>query len=294
MRGAGASRGDARWARHCNAPGHAQRLQRRVIAARALGEPLLSSDGTASPDAIASYVRDGFLVVPNFASPDEVAAMKARAEQLVEDFDPQTVSVFSTRRQESTLSAESARDYFLDSANNISFFFEEDAFDPDTGALRQAKSHSINKIGHAMHDLDPVFREFSRSPKMASLLESLGYRRPTPVQSMYIFKQPKIGGEVVPHQDSTFLHTSPPSVIGIWLALEDATVENGCLWGWPGSHTALRSGDEPERRMLLDSSTRDISFDPQDPVEHDLTPYKAIEVPAGTLVLFHGAFYHLR
>ena len=39
-----------------------------------------------------------------------------------------------------------------------------------------------------MHDVDPVFRAFSRSDKMAQLLRSLRYKRPLPVQSMYIFK----------------------------------------------------------------------------------------------------------
>lgn len=54
----------------------------------------------------------------------------------------------------------------------------------------------------AMHDLDPVFRAYSRSDKMAAALRALGFRRPLPVQSMYIYKQPHIGGEVVPHQAS--------------------------------------------------------------------------------------------
>lgn len=47
--------------------------------------------------------------------------------------------------------------YFLDSASQINFFFEEKAFD-EAGKLQQPKELSINKIGHAMHDLDPVFR----------------------------------------------------------------------------------------------------------------------------------------
>jgi phytanoyl-CoA hydroxylase len=81
---------------------------------------------------------------------------------------------------------------------------QEKAFDA-AGALRQPKRLSINKIGHALHDLDPAFSSYSRSPKMAAALRALGLRRPAPVQSMYIFKQPRIGGEVVPHQDSTFL-----------------------------------------------------------------------------------------
>ena len=179
-----------------------------------------------------------------------------------------------------------SRQYFLDSASDISFFFEEDAFDDD-GKLRQAKEVSINKIGHALHDLDPHFRKFSRSLKMRSLLHSLGYRQPTPVQSMYIFKQPKIGGEVVPHQDSTFLYTDPPSVIGIWLALEDATVENGCLWGWKGSHKIR----DVERRMVLNEDN-EIVFD-KDLPPHDLGEYQPIEAKAGTLVIFHGQFYHM-
>ena len=49
-------------------------------------------------------------------------------------------------------------------------------------------------------------------------------------------QQPNIGGEVRPHQDSTFLHTDPPSVVGLWWALEDSTQQNGCLWALPGSH----------------------------------------------------------
>ena len=91
-------------------------------------------------------------------------------------------------------------DYFLNSANNVLFFFEENSFHCD-GSLVQDKALSVNKCGHALHDLDPVFRRFSRSERMAEIYKSLGFQRPTPVQSMYIFKQPKIGGPVVAHQD---------------------------------------------------------------------------------------------
>lgn len=53
---------------------------------------------------------------------------------------------------------------------------------------------------------------------------------------MYIFKNPHIGGDVQCHQDATFLHTDPVSVVGLWFALEDATIENGCMWALPGGH----------------------------------------------------------
>jgi phytanoyl-CoA hydroxylase len=63
---------------------------------------------------------------------------------------------------------------------------------------------------------------------------------------MYIFKQARIGGAVHSHQDATFLYTTPrPTCLGLWLALDDATLENGCLWVRPQSHV------EPVRRQFV-------------------------------------------
>ncbi len=78
-------------------------------------------------------------------------------------------------------------------------------------------------------------------------------------QSMFIFKQPGIGGEVHWHQDATFLHSEPMTVTGFWIALEDATVDNGCLWVAPGGHRGplrkrfVRHGDAV-RLVALDDT----------------------------------------
>ena len=53
---------------------------------------------------------------------------------------------------------------------------------------------------------------------------------------MAILKPPKIGAKVSIHQDSTFLYAEPETLLGFWLPLQDATLQNGCLWGIPGSH----------------------------------------------------------
>ncbi|HYP53938.1 MAG TPA: phytanoyl-CoA dioxygenase family protein [Pyrinomonadaceae bacterium] len=228
------------------------------------------------------YERDGYAVLEGFASAEECDALRRRAEELVNDFDPRGLfSVFTTREQ-----ARRSDEYFLDSGDKISFFFEEDAFD-EQGNLRRPKELSVNKIGHALHDLDPVFAAFSRSAKVAELVNSLNVSDPLLIQSMYIFKQPGIGGEVVCHQDSTFLYTDPPSAVGFWLALEDATRENGCLWALAGGHRARlksRFVRAPE------GGTRFEVYDSTPFTTEGLTP---LEVPKGSLIVLDGMLPHL-
>lgn len=236
---------------------------------------------TLSPAQTASYQQDGFLVLPGFKTATALAAVRERAGQIVAAFEPgERVSIFSTHEQRRTADA-----YFLGSGDQIRCFFEEEAFDA-AGQLRQAKALSINKIGHALHDRDPVFDAFSHGPALAGVAAGLGLAQPQLWQSMYIFKQPGIGGEVGWHQDATFFETTPHSVTTFWFALEDATLNNGCLWVEPGGHRGplrqrfVRQGDAVQMTTL------------------DATPWpsgaqaRPLEVAAGTLVVFHGLLPH--
>ncbi|QDL56845.1 phytanoyl-CoA dioxygenase family protein [Rhodoferax aquaticus] len=229
----------------------------------------------------AQYQRDGYLVIPGFKSAEQIAALRARAEQIVNDFDPnESRTIFTTRDQESK-----TEDYFLDSDNTVRCFFEEEAFGPD-GELRQAKALSINKIGHAMHDLDPVFHTFSRDARLAEVAVDLGLQEAQVWQSMYIFKQPGIGGEVRWHQDATYFDSTPISVTTFWFALEDATKDNGCLWVEPGGHRG------PLRERFLRNG-RQIRMEKLDstPWPDDSTAVP-LEAKAGSLVCFHGLLPH--
>lgn len=227
------------------------------------------------------YARDGFLVLPDFKSPGQIAALRRRAEAIVEAFDPlESRAIFTTKDQAAASDA-----WFLGSDNTVRCFFEEEAFGED-GQLRQPKALSINKIGHAMHDLDPVFRDFTRDPKLAALARELGLEQPQVWQSMYIFKQPGIGGEVRWHQDATFFDSDPITVTTFWFALEDATRDNGCLWAEPGGHRGplrerfLRQGDSISMEKL-DATPW--------PVDGTAVP---LEARAGTLICFHGLLPH--
>ena len=125
--------------------------------------------------------------------------------------------------------------YFLDSGGEIRFFFEEDAFDGDRPA-GQPKARAQQDRPRAARSRSGV-RPASRARRaLAALAAGAGLRDPLLLQSMYIFKQPHIGGEVGWHQDATYLHTEPTSVVGLWFALEDAARDNGCLWVLPGGH----------------------------------------------------------
>jgi phytanoyl-CoA hydroxylase len=233
-------------------------------------------------EQLARFERDGFLVLEEFVSRAACAALRERAAELVSEFDPAGVpSIFSTNEQTRT-----SDEYFLTSGDCIRFFFEERAFRED-GSLRQSKEHSINKIGHALHDLDPVFNRFSRTAKLAALVKDLKFARPLLIQSMYIFKQPNIGGEVTCHQDNTFLYTEPPSTIGLWFALEDATRDNGCLWALPGEHT---HGLKSRFLRAPGGTTRFEIFDKEPWPRDRIVP---LEVSEGALVLLHGSLPHL-
>jgi phytanoyl-CoA hydroxylase len=228
------------------------------------------------------FARDGFLVIPSFKSADEIAALRERAAAIVDAFDPaESTAVFTTRDEANTKSDA----YFLTSGDKVRCFFEEEAFDA-SGALRQRKELSINKIGHAMHDLDPVFERFSRDPRLDELLRELGIAQPRVYQSMYIFKQPRIGGEVRWHQDATYFDTEPVTVTTLWFALERADRANGCLWVQRGGHrTPLRE------RFVVDAGISRLE-------RIDATPWPSddaaepVEVEAGTLVVLHGLLPH--
>jgi len=217
----------------------------------------------------AEFERTGYLVLPHFISDSECVALRDHAGALEAELraDQDNVTVFSAGDQ-----AHGDDSWFLTSGDKTRGFFEDDG------------SH-LNKIGHAMHDLDPVFDRFSRQLGFADVAAGIGFDDPRLVQSMYIFKHPGVGGEVTWHTDHTFLWTEPRSVVGFWVAIDDATVNNGCLWAIPGGHKI------PVKSRFLrrgDTTVTEVFDDTPYPLERAVS----IEAKRGTLVLLDGALPH--
>jgi phytanoyl-CoA hydroxylase len=237
----------------------------------------------ASTDRAHELREQGYLVLPALVPREALASIERAALAIVDRFDPATErTVFSTKDRDA------GRDEaFFGSAEGVRCFLEEDALDAE-GKLRCPPRLSINKIGHALHDLVPEFTTFCRRPCFAELLRELGYHAPVLWQTMVIFKQPHIGGEVRWHQDATYLITEPPCVTGLWVALEDAHRDNGCLWVSPGGHrTPLRELYEVDWTTRV-GTLRTIDATPW-PTDAEAVP---LEVPAGTVVAFHDHLPH--
>ena len=237
------------------------------------------SDLPLNKEMLNFWNNNGYLIIQDFKTHKECDELINRSKELIEeqDFNNQQ-SVFDTVSQ-----SHNDDNYFLESGDKIRFFFEEKA-NLDEENVKTNKQYIVNKIGHALHDLDDKFIAFSKNDQLDQIAKAVGFQNPLLLQSMYIFKQPKIGGEVVCHQDSTFLITEPESTVGFWFALEDANRDNGCLQVASGGHKGpLRKLFKRENNQMKMEELSNEPFPETDTF---------VEVKKGTLVLLHGRLPH--
>ncbi|KAJ0012977.1 hypothetical protein NQD34_017311 [Periophthalmus magnuspinnatus] len=232
---------------------------------------------------VQKYIEDGYVVLDGLLSPQECDELRQRMTEIVEQMDvPEHCrTTFSTYHDEQ-LKTQGNADYFITSGDKIRFFFEKGVFD-DKGEFIVPKNKSLNKVGHALHAYEPLFKKVTHSPRIQGIAKKMGKSRPVILQSMYIFKV------VTPHQDATFLYTEPLGrVMGVWIALEDATVNNGCLWFIPGSQ---KSGIT--RRMVrTPKGTYPLTNFIGQEKTYEEDKFVPAPVKKGGVVLIHGEVVH--
>lgn len=249
---------------------------------------------TLTPEQIRTFDTEGMLCIPGFLNETDINALLKRLKELLRDFDYDNHPKLQFGVDDDNHIGDQ---YFFDSGDKISYFLDTDAIDSD-GNLRYPKERAVNKIGHGLHIKDPLFARITFDDKVQGVARDLGYEDPRVLQSMCIFKQPKGENDIerqnaVPsHNDATFLYTEPASALGFWFAIEDCTLQNGCLSYNPGSHKTFPI----TKRFVKNKGGHGCSFIP---VEHEgevpkdsPEDYKLLECKAGSLVLIHNSVMH--
>lgn len=183
--------------------------------------------------AIDQLKNAGYTHIPSFLDSVTIDQMKAEMTALVAAFDLEAFNQESGKLSVFVAGAKQNSDqYFLKSGDKVRYFLEKEVLDTETGQLKVPKERALNKIGHALHWHSKIFKAVTFDRKVVELARAMGLEDPVVVQSMIIFKHPQVGGEVVPHQDASYLHVLPApegAVFGFWIPLEDATVR---VLGW--------------------------------------------------------------
>mmetsp|Transcript_49091 Transcript_49091/g.116856 ORF Transcript_49091/g.116856 Transcript_49091/m.116856 type:complete len:321 (-) Transcript_49091:8-970(-) len=190
------------------------------------------------------FKRHGYLVLRNFADAEQLRVLRHELTLLVDAWNPSAdrtglAGSLSLRRNATDHS------FLLNSSTQASIFVEAAALDEMSTAPRLTlpKRHAVRKVGHGIHFVSEVIARFVTSEAVAFVLQQLGWESPAVAQTVYRIHPPLALG-VDRHQDSTSILTMPSSVVGLWLSLEDADEENGCIHVRPASHT------EPLRERL--------------------------------------------
>jgi hypothetical protein len=209
-----------------------------------------SNNTQSHPDWVRAYQSDGYVAIEGLLRPEEVEELKAEA-----------ASIARGDRGE-VLGAHAA-----------------------PGAADETVLGEVLAI-HLPHKVSAVMRQAMRHPAIVAVLRDLIGPDVKSMQTMLFVKRAGKPGQAW-HQDEHFIPTRDRSLCGVWIALDDATVENGCLWMHPGSHApGILYPMQPHGEDRFDTQQEAHGF-----------PYEreggvAVELKAGGVAFFNGYTLH--
>lgn len=143
------------------------------------------------------FDRDGFVVIPEFLTPEEFAELNRELDRYIREIVP---------------SLEDAHAFYVE----------------------KGKPETLKQLQHM--GLDPYFGDYARHPKWTALAETLLGEPVEAHQPEWFNKPPGVSHPTPPHQDNYYFNLQPPQVVTVWLALDPVDDENGCLQYVRGSH----------------------------------------------------------
>lgn len=195
----------------------------------------------------ARFAEDGYVVLENLFSEDEIRPISDEVDRIVEG----------------------RADYMP--AHDV---IHEPGSDPPR--LRNA---------FRMHIYNPYFLEVARESKIVTVMEEI-LGRPVRLYGSQLFAKPAMVGTAVPaHQDMPYWPFAPAEMITAWIALDDTTLENGCVRFVAGSH----------RLGMLPHAPSGVAGNSLGLVDHpavNALPERPVEVRRGSCVLHHCLTVH--
>jgi len=129
-------------------------------------------------------------------------------------------------------------------------------------------------------------RTLAERPQIAEVVAGLLGPDIDCFQSQFIFKNPGVIGQPW-HQDSYYFKFDKQPQVGVWVALSEATLENGCLWVAPGSHQSGEIFEHiPDRRPAANRGYQEI-------VSQDTSSKVSALMQPGDVLFFHSYLMHM-
>lgn len=198
------------------------------------------------------YRRDGYVVCPDLVAPEAIAQL----------------------RQE-TLAIACGHRGLIDGVQ-------------ERAELDEAALADVLAI-HFPHKISPLVRQMLSYPAIVQVLQQLVGPDVKCMQSMLFVKNAGMPGQAW-HQDESFIPVPDHSLIGVWIALEDATIDNGCIWVQPGSHApGVLWPSQACTDPRYDGAPESVGWDSERwPREGGV----AAEISAGSVLFFNGLTLH--
>jgi phytanoyl-CoA hydroxylase len=131
----------------------------------------------------------------------------------------------------------------------------------------------------------PLFLDFLQDPRVVDIVVSAIGPNVDCFLSQFIFKNPGAWGQPW-HQDSHYFPFAPPRpIVGLWLAITEATLQNGCLHILPGSQSEVVKKHVPDRREGANYGYVEI-------VDHDMSQSQPCLLQPGDLMVFDSHLMH--